>query len=153
MTRVVFPGYSARKKRVAPERDPRTRVLTLRGEVAPDRRAADLPVVTRNRKSEHAHWSKTGGMTRRQRDDTTMMLRALWGTPPAWPTYRVSITRVAPSPRPLDDDNIRFAASGVRDAIAAYLGVDDGDARYAWVYGQEKSVGRLYGVRIVVTPA
>lgn len=41
---------------------------------------------------------------------------------------------------PLDDDNIRAAFKAVRDAIAEFLGVDDGEDRLHWIYQQTKAV-------------
>jgi len=48
----------------------------------------------------------------------------------------VTLTRI--SPRALDDDNLASAFKGVRDEVAAQLGIDDRDARVAWHYQQEK---------------
>ncbi len=48
----------------------------------------------------------------------------------------VTLTRI--SPRPLDDDNNVGAFKGVRDQVAAQLGVDDRDKRIAWAYRQER---------------
>ena len=55
----------------------------------------------------------------------------------------VKITRLGP--RRLDDDNLAACCKYVRDAIAAKVGVDDGDARYTWVY--EQRIGP-YGVEV-----
>ncbi len=50
---------------------------------------------------------------------------------------RVVITRMAP--RSLDDDNAARAAKSVRDAVAAWLGVDDGNRKLVvWEVEQEK---------------
>ena len=48
----------------------------------------------------------------------------------------VSLTRI--SPRELDDDNLASAFKGIRDQVAAQLGLDDRDKRVAWVYAQER---------------
>lgn len=52
----------------------------------------------------------------------------------------VGIIRV--SARELDDDNLRSAYKGFRDAIAASLGFDDGDKRIRFSYSQHVSQGR-----------
>lgn len=44
--------------------------------------------------------------------------------------------------RTLDTDNLAFAVKALRDAIAASLGVDDGDPRLRWEYGQVETRGR-----------
>lgn len=41
---------------------------------------------------------------------------------------------------PLDDDNIRAAFKAVRDAVAYFLGVDDGEERLHFIYQQTKAV-------------
>ncbi len=53
-------------------------------------------------------------------------------TPPT-----VRLTRIAP--RRLDSDNLAFAFKGVRDGIAAVLGVDDGGGGPVWIYDQRKA--------------
>jgi hypothetical protein len=61
----------------------------------------------------------------------------------------VRLTRVAP--RKLDDDNLASACKGVRDEVAAMLGVDDGDERLVrFSYGQERGE---WGARIAVYEA
>lgn len=69
-------------------------------------------------------------MARRRRREHQVVTAALRGiVPPAGP-WRVTITRVGP--RAMDDDNRTASAKGVRDAIAAWLGVDDGDGSVRW---------------------
>ncbi len=58
----------------------------------------------------------------------------------------ITLTRVGK--RRLDDDNLAAAFKYVRDQIAAWVGVDDGDGRYRWEYRQE--VGSQWAVRIDV---
>ncbi len=60
----------------------------------------------------------------------------------------ITLTRLAP--RILDCDNLRGALKAVRDGIADWLGVDDGDPRLTWEYGQEKRVGEPMGVRVEI---
>lgn len=59
--------------------------------------------------------------------------------------WEVTITRIAP--RQLDDDNAVGAAKGVRDAIAAWCGVDDRRPQVRYIVEQEKGP---IAVRIVV---
>jgi len=58
--------------------------------------------------------------------------------------WSVQLTRMGP--RKLDGDNLQRAFKAVRDAVAASVGLDDGDARYAWTY--EQQTGQAYGIRI-----
>lgn len=54
----------------------------------------------------------------------------------AAPCIVVELTRVAP--RALDSDNAVGAMKAVRDAIAAWIGIDDGSSRYEWRYAQRR---------------
>jgi len=83
-------------------------------------------------------------VARRRRREHQVVTAALRGiVPPAGP-WRVVITRVGP--RVLDDDNRTASAKGVRDAVAAWLGVDDGAESVRWEVRGE--VARGYAVRI-----
>lgn len=48
----------------------------------------------------------------------------------------VTLTRVGP--REVDSDNLVGACKGIRDGVAAFLGVDDGSDWVTWVYAQER---------------
>jgi hypothetical protein len=51
---------------------------------------------------------------------------------------RAAVTLTRLGGQAMDDDNLRGAFKGVRDHLARnYLGVDDGDPRVAWEYGQQ----------------
>jgi len=63
------------------------------------------------------------------------------------PLFVVRLTRI--SPGTLDDDNLRPTLKAVRDAVAAWLGLDDGGQLAKWEYAQEKGEA---GVRIEVAP-
>lgn len=85
-------------------------------------------------------------VARRRRREHQVVTTALRGiTPPAGP-WRVVITRVGP--RVLDDDNRTASAKGVRDAVAAWLGVDDGADSVRWEVRGE--VARGYAVRVQI---
>lgn len=66
---------------------------------------------------------------------------------PAGPRWRVEIVREGV--QLMDDDGLAISAKGVRDCIAAQLGVDDGPTGpVTWSYAQHKAKG--YGVRITI---
>ena len=44
--------------------------------------------------------------------------------------------------RKLDDDNLAGSFKPLRDAIASSLGIDDGDPRMRWEYGQIETRGQ-----------
>lgn len=81
-----------------------------------------------------------------RRNERETIARALAGMKrPAGP-WEVVIVRQGP--RRLDDDNATASAKTPRDAVAAWLGIDDGDARFRCAVQQETTKG--YGVRIEV---
>lgn len=55
---------------------------------------------------------------------------------------RVVVSLIGLRRRTLDDDNFVGACKHLRDAIAASLGLDDGDKRFTWQYGQQPTTGR-----------
>lgn len=63
----------------------------------------------------------------------------------------VALTRVAP--RQLDDDNLRGALKGVRDEVAAMLGVDDRDPVVTWQYAQRKGKPKEWAVEVRIEEA
>ena len=100
----------------------------LRLDLTPNARLHPMEVA-RRRRSEHSTIAATLAMI----------------APPAGP-WRVTIVRVGP--RVLDDDNRTASAKGVRDAVAAWLGVDDGAEVVRWDVRGEVAKG--YAVRVLV---
>ena len=62
--------------------------------------------------------------------------------------FTVTMTRITPSSRMLDDDNLRSALKAARDGIADAFGIDDGDPRVTWEYAQRKGKPREYAVEV-----
>ena len=89
------------------------------------------------------HWNVTAKKRAREHQVVTDALRGI--VPPAGP-WRVCITRVGP--RAMDDDNRTASAKGCRDAVAAWLGVDDGSDAVRWEVRGE--VARGYAVRVQI---
>jgi len=57
-------------------------------------------------------------------------------------TRRLVVSLIGLRRRTLDDDNFNGACKHLRDAIAASLGLDDGDKRITWQYQQLQTRGR-----------
>ena len=66
------------------------------------------------------------------------------------PPLPIIITMLRMGGRPMDDDNLAGAFKAVRDALAALLGVDDGNPGVAWKCRQTASAEP--GVRVTIRP-
>lgn len=85
------------------------------------------------RKSEHLEWARL----------------ALAGTLAIVdPPCTITLTRIAP--RDLDDDNLASGFKAVRDGVADWLGIDDGDKRLTWRYAQRRGKPKEYAAEIVI---
>lgn len=91
------------------------------------------------------HWRARQKRAKEHRRATMLHACAASMVRPQLPVV-VTLTRLAP--RRMDSDNAVGACKHVRDGVADWLGVNDGDPRIEWVYGQEAS--RTYGVRVSV---
>jgi hypothetical protein len=101
------------------------------------------------------HWRKKAQRAREQRFDAKVLavwnvgltlsadVQAFGGT--------VKLTRIAP--RGLDTDNLASCLKACRDGIADALGLNDGDARVAWLYAQERCRAGSQAVRVEVEAA
>lgn len=101
-----------------------------------------LVLVSEANAREHHHARAKRAAWQRE-----LVARALaeHGPPPS--PWRVEVTRSGP--RLLDSDNLAGSAKHVRDAVATWLGVDDGpEAPVTWSVGQAKGG---YVVQVLVT--
>jgi hypothetical protein len=65
------------------------------------------------------------------------------------PRLRIHLTSFRRPGRELDDDNLRGGCKHLRDAIAAYFGLDDAERCIMWEYSQCETRGREgVGVKI-----
>lgn len=106
--------------------------------------SATLPLRLVNALNAREHWAGKARRAKRERGITAAVLRARFGAPPP-PPLVITLTRSGP--RQMDSDNLAASAKHVRDGIADWLGVDDGDPALVWRYAQERGP---YGVRIEV---
>lgn len=147
----LTPEQWARLERINPHLAAPVAAARRRGELVEASAHRDGPRVTVVAKglrldatpNARAHWSTTAKKRARERAVIGAALARV--TRPAGP-WRVVITRVGP--RVLDDDNRTASAKGVRDAIAAWLGIDDGDDSARWEVRGE--VARGYAVRVQI---
>ncbi len=102
-----------------------------------------LPIATVSTLNQREHWAKRATRAKSQRQQAYLMTQAL-------KSLRIPaiIKLVRVSPRMLDGDNLQGALKSVRDGIADRIGIDDGDPRISWQYGQEKKGTRGHGVLV-----
>lgn len=103
----------------------------------------DIDLHTQSEANSRDPWWKKAERVAIQRR-TTMASLGLYERP-ALPV-RVTLRRWSVSE--LDDDNLRSAFKGVRDAIAEWLGVDDRDRNVMWLYTQDKAKRGVHRIEI-----
>lgn len=100
-----------------------------------------LPIATVSVSNMREHWAKKAARAKLHRQQANLMaMRIKTLELPA------TITLIRVGPRKLDDDNLRGALKAVRDGLADRIGIDDGDPRITWEYGQEKGRPKQRGV-------
>lgn len=105
-----------------------------------------VPVRTVSEANSHEHWRARQRRAQEQRGVALLVARGL-GAPPS-PPLVITLTRV--SPRRLDSDNLASSQKHVRDGIADWLGIDDGDERLTWRYEQHTGPAGVTEVRVEV---
>ena len=107
----------------------------------------EIPMKVISEANSHEHWRYRQRRAKTQRYSTSWNLYCELGDRPvSLLPCRVTLTRL--SPRKLDTDGLVSAFKAVRDGVADWAGVDDGDERWDWQYKQEKS--KEYGIRIEI---
>ena len=104
-----------------------------------------IPIRTVSEANQREHWSK------RHRRNVAQQARVAWTLfGHEWTALpcRITLTRIAP--RKLDPDNLAGSFKHVQDAVAKWLGVDDGDASLTWVYAQRKGAAKEYAVEVAL---
>jgi hypothetical protein len=103
------------------------------------------PIEIRSEANLRQHWRHRHERTKAQKQAVAWMLRGL--RPPVNPTaITVTITRVGG--RRLDTDNLAGGCKHARDAVARWIGVDDGDSRYTFVYAQRNGKTKCAEIHI-----
>lgn len=90
------------------------------------------------------HWS----YRKRRAEYQKIKTRAALGTH-QWRSFPATVTLTRLGPRRMDEDNAIAGLKAVRDAVARWLGVDDGDPVVSWKYAQAHS--KDYRVKISIS--
>jgi hypothetical protein len=102
-----------------------------------------VPIRTGGGLNDRVHWATRARKVKVEREQTAWALQIAKISPEGINTVR--LTRLGPS-RGLDGDNLQGSLKAVRDAVAMWLWVDDGDPRVTWDYSQERA--KSWGVRV-----
>ncbi len=92
------------------------------------------------------HWAVKAKLVKNHRAKTYNALASVCAAPT--PPCTIVLTRVAP--RRLDGDNLQSGFKAVRDGVADWLGIDDGDSRLDWQYRQRSAGVKVYRVEVEV---
>lgn len=112
---------------------------------------ASFDCETVSEANQRQPWQVRAKRARGQRQTTAAQLAASGFDPEAIAASKPTITLVRVGKRALDTDNLAGALKAVRDAIAKWLGVDDGPkGPITWAYAQETHKAPLCRVRIEV---
>lgn len=110
-------------------------------------RVVTVPIRTVSEANARDGWRKKS----RRAQEQKFLVRAHVGVEFARrnaPPYDVTLVRIGP--KKLDKDNLANSFKWVQDAVAAVLGVDDGEEdKVQWHYRQEPG-GKKYAVRIEI---
>lgn len=107
---------------------------------------ARLPLKLVSEANAHEHWRNRQKRAKAQRAAAKAALGPDVKGPP--PPYLITITRIGP--RKLDSDNLAGAGKHVRDGVADWLRIDDGDERLTWQYAQRSEGAGVYACEIVI---
>ena len=107
----------------------------------------EAPIRTVSEANTRGHWSKRYARSEAQKHAVLALCRSRFGVRPP-PPVRVTLTRIAP--RTLDSDNLASAFKAIRDAVAFWLELDDGDERISWAYVQTKGAPKVYAIRVEI---
>mgnify|MGYP000283041968 CR=1 FL=1 len=115
-----------------------------------------LPIRTWSEPNLRVHWAKRARRAHKQREAARMLVRAALAPLPPWNSIRAGNRKLKVwlwriGPRELDSDNLAAALKAVRDGVADALGMDDGDPRLLWCYGQRRGKPGEYAIQVEIT--
>lgn len=100
----------------------------------PQRLVLEIAIRTHSPNGNRS-WRVVGRHRKTLRTATKLSLLSAFGQAPAFVPSSVVITRRGP--RKMDSDNAAFAVKGARDAVADWIGIDDGDDAVEWTVKRE----------------
>jgi len=100
-----------------------------------------FPMRTTTGQNARACWQVRARRAKVERANTGFFLRSLAGEEmlSLWNSLPLVVTLTRTGPRQCDDDNLVGGLKHVRDGVADFLGVDDGNTRrVTWKYAQKR---------------
>ncbi len=109
--------------------------------------AVRIPIRTVSELNQAEHWTKRHRRRKKQKREVFYELASASTKKPSLPCD-IWLTRIAP--RKMDGDNLQSSFKAVRDAIADWMGFDDGDDRLQWRYDQRSGEPKEYAILIQI---
>jgi hypothetical protein len=106
-----------------------------------------FPIKTVSEANRREHWTVKNKRKIAQQTE----FRALWRTQKRKVTLPAIVTFTRYSCKVLDDDNLRGAFKGIRDALAREIKIDDGSDQVKWRYEQVKTSKREHYFTVEIT--
>ena len=94
------------------------------------------------------HWRVKAKRVKNHRSTARLLLRDKFGAPSWAGPLVIALARIGP--RDMDTDNLAGGFKAVRDGIADWLGINDGDKAVTWNYSQERGQPKQYAARVVI---
>lgn len=105
-----------------------------------------IPIRTWNTANCRWHWSKKARYAKQCRQAAFLTAKAAGLLTAPDGAFVVRLVRIGK--RRMDSDGLAISFKGIRDGLADAMGIDDGDPRIDWQYGQE--IGKEYAVRVII---
>jgi hypothetical protein len=106
----------------------------------------ELPIRTYNTANCRWHWAQKAKYAKQCRSHAFLAVRCAGISKPPEGAFVVRLVRIGK--KRMDTDGLAISFKGIRDGIAAAMGVDDGNLRITWQYEQE--IGKQYAVKITI---
>jgi len=106
-----------------------------------------IPVITLSEANRREHWVVRYKRAKSHREATYWHLYAAFGKRKLPTPLTIHLKRIGPS-LIKDGDNLQSGLKAVRDGVADWLGIDDGNPGLRWEYLQEKA--KTHGVVVII---
>ncbi len=105
-----------------------------------------IPLRTVSEANQREHWTKKHRRNAQQQWAVYLSLNS----GDHWTAFPCAVTLTRIAPRKMDTDNLAGSFKHVQDAVAKWLGIDDGDERVSWRYEQRRGKAKEYGVEVKI---